>query len=97
MHIHATDGDIGHVHDLLIEEDTWSVRYFVVDTSNWWFGKHVLISPDWIERFDRAAQNLNIAVTRTAVKGAPEYEPDKILSRTEESELYRRHGRHPYW
>ena len=35
-HIHATDGDIGHVQGLLIDDENWRVRYLVVDTSNWW-------------------------------------------------------------
>jgi len=33
FHILATDGEIGHVGDLFIDERTWSVRYLVVDTS----------------------------------------------------------------
>ena len=33
VHILATDGEIGHVDDVLIDERTWSVRYLVVDTS----------------------------------------------------------------
>src|SRR5450759_605998 len=28
-HIHATDGDIGHVEGLLIDEETWAIRYIV--------------------------------------------------------------------
>ncbi|HWG68883.1 MAG TPA: hypothetical protein VN692_05625 [Steroidobacteraceae bacterium] len=31
-HVHATDGDIGHVRGLLIDEKTWSIRYMVVNT-----------------------------------------------------------------
>jgi hypothetical protein len=44
-HIHATDGEIGHVGDLLIDGADWGIRYLIVDTRNWWFGKHVLMSP----------------------------------------------------
>ena len=44
-HIHASDGEIGHVEDFLIEDADWSIRYLVVDTKNWWPGKKVLISP----------------------------------------------------
>ena len=33
-HVHATDGNIGHVEDFLVESDNWGVRYLVVDTSN---------------------------------------------------------------
>ena len=28
---------------------SWALRYMVVDTRNWWPGKHVLVSPQWIE------------------------------------------------
>ena len=31
-HVHATDGSIGHVEDLLIESQTWGIRYLAVDT-----------------------------------------------------------------
>jgi hypothetical protein len=47
-HIEATDGDIGHVQGLLIDEETWAIRYVVVDTNNWWLGHQVLIAPQWI-------------------------------------------------
>ena len=35
-HVHATDGDLGHVEDFLVDDHTWAVRYLIVDTSNWW-------------------------------------------------------------
>ena len=34
FHVEATDGGIGHVDDFLVDQ-TWNVRYLVVDTSNW--------------------------------------------------------------
>ena len=40
-HIHASDGEIGHVEDFLIEDADWSIHYLVVDTKNWWPGKKV--------------------------------------------------------
>jgi hypothetical protein len=49
-HIHATDGEIGHIEDFLIDDETWAIRYLVIDTRNWWPGKRILISPRWIER-----------------------------------------------
>ena len=44
FHIHALDGEIGHIDDFLLDESTWGLRYFVVDTSNWVGGKRVLVS-----------------------------------------------------
>ena len=48
--IGATDGDIGHVEDFIIDDETWEIRYMVVDTQNWWPGKKVLVAPQWIGR-----------------------------------------------
>jgi hypothetical protein len=47
--IQATDGDIGHVKDVLVDDRTWAIRYLIVDTSNWWGGHDVLIAPQWIK------------------------------------------------
>jgi uncharacterized protein YrrD len=51
-HIHATDGDIGHVQDIFAGENDWIIRYFLVDTRNWWPGKHVLMARDWVQEID---------------------------------------------
>lgn len=29
----------------LVDEVTWAIRYLVVDTSNWWLGKKLLVAP----------------------------------------------------
>ena len=55
FHLHATDGEIGHVDDFLVDAG-WKVRYLVVDTSNWIGGKSVLIAPIAIETVDVEAQ-----------------------------------------
>jgi sporulation protein YlmC with PRC-barrel domain len=46
--IHAIDGGIGHVEDFIIDDKTWKIMYMIVDTKNWWPGKKILVSPDWI-------------------------------------------------
>jgi hypothetical protein len=46
-YIHARDGDIGHVEDFLIGTPDWAIRYLIVDTKNWWPGKHVIVAPQW--------------------------------------------------
>ncbi len=87
-HIHATDGEVGHVADFLLEDGDWSVHYLVVDTRNWWPGKKVLISPrsarkiDWIERL------INLDVDRNTVKGSPVYDASTIVDRAYEKHFH---------
>jgi hypothetical protein len=44
----AEDGEIGHVKDVLVDDKAWAIRYLVVDTEEWWGGKKVLVSPEWL-------------------------------------------------
>jgi hypothetical protein len=53
-HIHATDGEIGHVEDFLVDDADWSIRCITVDTRNWWPGERVLISPRSVREIDWA-------------------------------------------
>jgi hypothetical protein len=32
-----------------LDEETWAIRYLLVNTSNWWLGHEVLIAPEWID------------------------------------------------
>jgi hypothetical protein len=57
-HIEASDGEIGHVKDFIVDDETWAIRYLEVDTQNWWPGKSVLMSPQWINRVMGGFQSL---------------------------------------
>ncbi|MEO7938351.1 MAG: PRC-barrel domain-containing protein [Burkholderiaceae bacterium] len=96
-HIHASDGDIGHVSGMLIDDETWAVRYLIVDTSNWWVGHRMLVAPPWIEDVSWAAGAVSIKLTRQAVKDAPAYNPVEIPSRADEARLHEYYGRTGYW
>jgi hypothetical protein len=72
-HIHASDGEIGHVEDFLVEDADWSIHYLVVDTQNWWPGKRVLISPRSVREIDWTDNLVNLNVDRQRVKDSPAY------------------------
>lgn len=95
--IRASDGDLGHVEDFLIDEQDWAIRYLVVDPRNWWPGSHVLVATDWIRGVDWNDSVVEVDVTREAVRGARPYEPQGTFGREDEVELYARHRRPGYW
>lgn len=96
-HIHATNGEIGHVKSMLVDEKTWSIRYVVVQTSDWWFGHQVLVSPRWINAVDWASNSVTIELTRESIKSAPAFESAADLDRERETDLYQHHARGGYW
>jgi hypothetical protein len=83
-HIHARNGEIGHVDDFLIGEESWRIRYLLVDTSNWIGGRSVIVSSEVVERVDKADEKLYVAADRDAIANAPELDSiDAALSQAE--------------
>lgn len=96
-HIEATDGDIGHVQGMLIDEETWAIRYLAVNTSNWWLGHEVVIAPQWIKDVSWSDATVSVNVTRQAVKDAPPYDAAAQLDRQRETALHEHYDRRGYW
>ncbi len=92
--IRATDGELGHVDDFLIDDISWAVRYLVIKTSNWWFGRHVLVAPRWITSIDWVSKSVDVNVTRAAIKSAPAYDRAEHVDRQWEAAYHKHiHGR----
>ena len=96
-HIQAADGDIGHVEDFIIDDETWAIRYLIVATQNWWPGKKVLVSPQWIERVSWSESTVFVNLTREAIRQSPEYTEESLLTRDYETGLHRHYERQGYW
>jgi uncharacterized protein YrrD len=92
-YVAASDDDIGHVEDLLVEDEGWQVRWIVVDTRNWLPGKTVVIPVSWVAWVSWSEQQVGVAVTRAQVEGAPEYRPSQALDDAYQQSLATHYGR----
>jgi hypothetical protein len=88
-HIDAVDGSIGHLRSYLIDDSTWRVRYLVVATSTWWFGKDVVISPAWVSRVSWGERSLHVSHAREAIRASPAYDPRGPITKEQAAELDR--------
>ena len=95
--LESLDGEIGHVDDFLIDDATWAIRYFIVDTRDWLPGKRVLISPKWIELVSWRERKVVVDLTREAIRQAPEHTDAAPLTRDQEIALYRHYDCPGYW
>ena len=71
FHILAADGEIGHVDEFLVDQRDWSVRYLVVDTSNWIGGRSVLISREVVDAIDSPNRKIRVRLTRDEIERGP--------------------------
>jgi hypothetical protein len=105
--IAATDGELGHVEDVLVDDASWAIRYFVVDPRSWWPGPHVMLPTEWLTDISWSDRVVRVDVTREAVRGAPHYLPpdeappldvaQRGISREYERRVYGHYGRSGYW
>jgi len=96
-YIHASDGDIGHIDDFIIDDVSWEIRYIIVDTKNWLPGKKVIISPRWINKIEWAESKVYVNFSRETIKSSPEFKSIEDISRQYEEQLYGHYDREGYW
>jgi uncharacterized protein YrrD len=98
--IRATDGEIGMVDQFYFDDESWTIRYLVVDVGGWLSGlsgRLVLISPYSLGSTDWHARCLNVRLTKKQVKDSPEIDTHKPVSRQREAVLSSYYGYPFYW
>ena len=96
-HIEGTDGQIGHVEDFIVDDETWAIRYLVVNTSNWGLGRKVLVAPPWIERVSWTDSKVYVDLALETIKNSPEYDESVLITRELENRLHDYYRRSAYW
>lgn len=96
-YIEASDGEIGHVEDFLVDDSHWAIRYMVIDTRNWWPGKKVVVAPQWISGINWNETKAKLDLPREQIKQAPEYEKGTKITRDYEERVHRHYSRAGYW
>ena len=76
-----------------MDDETWRVRYLVVDTMNWWFGKKVLVAPDWATRVSWEERMVYLDIPRQAIKNSPEWDSTAPMDPEYDARLYDHYGR----
>jgi hypothetical protein len=95
--IDAKDGNIGHVEDFIIDDESWIIRYLAADIGNWRHGQKVLIAVSWIRKVDWGDASVSIDLTKEEIRESPEYDPFSPIKRKYEDELHDHYGRSKYW
>jgi hypothetical protein len=95
--IRALDGRLGTVRDIYFDDETWAIRYLIVDTGGWLGGRRVLISPMSVVNTDWQAMQLDVALTRKQVENSPNIDTHEPVSRQHEAAFLGYYGYPYYW
>lgn len=91
------DGEIGEIVDFYFDDQSWTVRYVIVKTGNWFSGKKVLISPQAFLTPDWENKQFPVNLTQEQIKNSPDIDTDKPVSRQQEEQLNNYYPWVEYW
>lgn len=69
--LHAADGRIGTIKDFIIDDETWKIRFLIVEPRYWWLGSRIAVSAEWIRQVNWSEGRLSLTLPRTTVQVAP--------------------------
>ena len=95
--IRATDGDLGKVHEFYFDDQTWTIRYLVVETGTWLSGRQVLLSPAALGEPDWTSRTFAAGLTVAQVRDSPDIDTAKPVSRQHEMDLAGHYAWPMYW
>ncbi len=95
--VYANDAEIGRIKDIYFDDESWEVRYLVVDTRRWLPGRKVLLVPRNVAMLDPRTQIIRFEMTREQLSVAPSLEEHLPVTRGHEIALHDFFGWTQYW
>lgn len=72
--IEVNDETLGHVHDFLVDNGDWRLRYVVLSTGTWLSGEKRLMPASYVEAVDWASARITTTLHADALRALPKYE-----------------------
>jgi uncharacterized protein YrrD len=85
--LRSSNGEIGHIVDLMIDDIAWKIRFLIVDAGTWLNGRQVLLATEKIRGIDWKAEQIVVDVDQNAVKNSPPYDPARNTTPEHVSQL----------
>ncbi len=93
----AIDGEIGKIKEFYFDDNAWTIRYLILKTGAWLFGREVLISPEAVMKNSWKEESIPVNLTKEQIRTSPDIDTDKPVSRQMERTLYGHYVWQPYW
>lgn len=95
--IHAPEGEVGQVRDFLFDDQSWLVRYVVVETGTWLASRRVLVLPRQLWRRAGEFGVLSTDLSRDRIRECPGVDTDQPVSRRYEAAFHHHYAQPHYW
>lgn len=87
--IHASDGNLGNIADLIFDDSNWKIVYAIINTGNWLsWRKKVIVDIGWIDRISYSNKEAVTSLNMESIKNSPEYDPKITIDSQFEQSLH---------
>lgn len=95
--IMAVDGELGKVKDFYFDDESWTIRYMVVQTGSWLLGRKVLLAFASVKKINWEMSSFLVDLTCEQVQNSPDVDTARPVYRQHEEELHKHYMLPPYW
>ena len=78
--IHAKDGELGTVDQFYFDDETWAIRYLIVDTGGWLSSKKFIVPPEKLRASAKHEKDFRVNLTKEQIESFPPYDSASIAS-----------------
>lgn len=93
----AQDGNIGHVDDIIVDDEKWDIVNIIIDTGKILPDRQVAINPALVRKINSTTHFLDMGISHDAIDKLPNFDPDAMINRQPEIHLYDYHGKPRQW
>jgi hypothetical protein len=93
----ATDGEMGSIRNFLFDDQSWTIRYLVVDVGSWLTRRAVILAIAAVEQPDWVKKTFHVHLTKEQVRHSPDVDTEKPVSRQQEIAMQEYFGWPMYW
>lgn len=84
--IHAQDGILGKLDQLFFDDQSWTIRYLVVNTAGWLSKRDVLLSPMAVTLINDTTRQIQVNLSKKQIENCPPSDQHMPYSRKKEKE-----------
>lgn len=93
----AIDGDIGFVHDFILDVDRWEIRHLIVERGRWPITQKLQLGIRKTMNLDWTNRTVEVDLEKADLEIAPKFDPRTAVNRDEDQQRFDYYGQPRKW
>jgi hypothetical protein len=95
--VDSPEGRVGKIEDTLFDDQSWTLRHFLVQSGPWLRERRLLISPYALFEVEPERKRIEITLSKSQIENSPDIDCEMPVSRQHEVELFKYYSWPFYW